>query len=130
MALYNLIYTDTGLRKKSIIRGVKNTAGSGNESSLQFTVVDDNGVAKDLTGFTTTVSLYVGSEGTIKVNGTTVTVVSAAAGTLIYRLSATDFATASEADCGTWAVEIRCVGTSKEICANGATLSVLPSIID
>lgn len=130
MGMYNLIFTDTGLRKKTIIRGQKNTAGSGNESALRFTVVNENGTAIDLTGFTTTVSLYIGSEGTLKINGGTVSVVSASAGTLIYRLSATDFATISEADCGIWAIEIRCIGTSKEITANGALLCVLPSIID
>lgn len=130
MGMYNLIYTDTGLASKTIIRGQKNTAGAGNESALRFTVVDELGVAVNLTGFTTTNLIYVGTEGTLKINGSAITVVSASAGTLIYRLAAADFAGASEADVGLWAVEVKNTGTAIQITANGATLRVLPSIID
>ena len=133
MGQYRLIFTDTGGTEKSIIRGQKNTSGSANTSSLRLSVIDENDDAVSLTGFTTVTKLYVGSEGALKIDGLTIAIVSASAGTLIYRLAATDFDAASEADCGTFAVEVYLADNAsptKAITANGATLHVLPSIID
>lgn len=133
MAQYNLIFTETGGTEQTIIRGQKNTSGSANTSALQLSVVDENGDAVNITGFTTVAKLYVGTEGALKINGSTMTVVSATAGTLIYRLAATDFDAASEADCGTFEVEVYLADNAsptKAITATGATLRVIPSIID
>ena len=133
MGKYRLIYTDTGITEKTIIRGQKNTSGSANTSALQLSVIDENDNAVDITGFTIVAKLYVGSEGALKIDGLTIAVVNASAGTLIYRLAATDFDAASEADTGTHSVEVYLADNAsptKAITANGATLHVIPSIID
>jgi len=123
--MYKVIFNDTGKSEKSIIRRTSGTGGI-----LQFAVVDENGNAVNLTGLTTVGKVYIGVEGTVKVNKD-VTTVTAATGLATYNIAYADFA--ADTDCGTFEVELYFadnVSPTESITASGATLKVLPSIID
>lgn len=100
---YQLFFTDSGQQEKSIFMNQLNTSGAGNISALRFTVKDNGGTVVDLTGLTTSTKIYIGIEGDLKINGRFCDVVSAVAGTLIYRLEST-FLTVQ----GTYSIEVCC----------------------
>jgi len=116
MAQYRLKWTDSGDVEKSIYKNQLNTSAAGNISVLRISVVDQDGTAVNLTGLTTSMKLYVGVEGTLQMNGVTLALVGAATlGTLIYRLTGSDIATA-----GTYAVNIYCADNATPASATDA----------
>ena len=125
--MYNLEYTDTGEKTKTITRG---TFGAGQE--LQFTVKDENGSAVDLTDVTTVMKIYVGVEGTLQIDGETVAIGTATSGTCTYALQSTDFD--AEEDAGSYAVELEfsdnAITPTKQIRAGKASLKVIDTISD
>ena len=91
MAEYYLKWTDTGEKEKTIYINQKNSAGAGDTSALLITVVNQDGTPVNITGMTTSNKLYIGTEGALELDGGAMTVVSAAVGTLIFRLGGEDF---------------------------------------
>ena len=123
---YNIKYTDTGESDKTIVRGTSGTLGT-----LSFTIVDENDDAVNFTGMTTVKELYVGIEGALITNGVTLTSETAASGLATYTIPWATFG--DDDDCGVFNVEIYLadnVSPTKAISAGGATLTVIPSIID
>ena len=111
--MYYARYTDTDRDAKTISRL---TIGAGQE--LLFTIYDENGDAVDLSSVTTNMKIYVGTLSALKVDGRTMTAVSASDGTVKYPLIAADFA---EGDVGTFVVELQF--------ANNATIGSSTSTI-
>ena len=99
MLMYYAKYTDTGLNTKTVSRL---TIGTGQD--LLFTIYDENGDVVDLSSVTTNMKIYVGVEGTLKIDGRTLSAVDASVGTFKYPLIAADFA---EVDVGTHNIELQ-----------------------
>jgi len=131
MAEYRLKWTDSGNSYKRIYINQKNTSAAGNTSALRISVIDQDGAAVSLTGITTSTKIYVGIEGTLKLNGGAMSVVSDTSGTLIYRLTGTDI---SEA--GVYAVNVYCADNAAPASATDAltagnlVLEVVDSLTD
>lgn len=131
MAEYHLKWTDTGEKEKTIYINQENSSGAGNTSALLISVIDQDGTAVNLTGMTTSNKLFIGIEGTLKLDGGAMTVVSAAGGTLIYRLTGADIDAA-----GTYSVQVYCAdnatpaSATEAITAGGMTLRVIDSLSD
>ena len=125
---YQVIYTDTGEKTKTIN---PNTFGSGTD--LEFTVVDENGAAVNLTTVNTAMKIYVGTLSTLKINGGTLVDVAVANGTVKFPLVTGSFA---EADVGSYAVELQFADNATYssatlgIRAGGASLKVIDNIQD
>lgn len=125
MGMYNVIFTDTGLQEKTIIRGTSGLTGI-----LQMGIKDENGAAVDLTGLTVVGKIYVGVEGTLKINAD-VTSVTAGTGLVTYNIAWDDFS--ADTDTGTFEVELYFadnVVATKSITASGASLKVIKSMVD
>lgn len=123
---YGLIFTDTGNKEISIIRGTSGTFGT-----LNLTVVDEAENAVNFTGMTTVKKIYVGVEGGLKIDGATVTSETAASGLITYTIPWATFS--ADTDCGTFYIEIYLADNAsptKAITAGKAILRLLPSIID
>lgn len=125
MAQYTLKFTDTGESYQTIMRNQKNSS-TGNISTIQLSVVDQDGAAVNLTGLTTSMKIYIGIEGTLKVDGGTLTLVGAATlGTVIYRLAGDSFSAA-----GVYSIQIYCAdhatpaSATDALTVNGCTLDV------
>ena len=125
---YQLEYTDTGERTKTIN---PNTFGSGTD--LEFTVVDENGSAVDLTTVSTSMKIYIGTLSALKVDGGTLVDVSVANGKVKFPLVTGSFA---EGDVGYYTVELQFMNNavyanaSLVIRAGGASLRVEDNIQD
>lgn len=123
---YGLIFTNTGNKEISIIRGTSGTLGT-----LELTVVDDSGNAVNFTGMTTVKKIYVGVEDGLKINGVTLTSETAASGLVTYTIPWATFS--ADTDCGTYYIEIYLADNAaptKAISAGKALFKLLPSIID
>lgn len=131
MAEYTLKWTDSGNSYKRIYINQLNSSAAGDTSALRISVVNQDGAVVDLTGLTTALKLYVGIEGTLKMNGVDMTVVSATGGTLIYRLTGSDIDAA-----GVYAVNIYCADHATPASATDAltagklVLEVVDSLTD
>ncbi len=124
MAQYTLKFTDTGEKYQTIMRNQKNSS-TGNISTIRLSVVDQDGTAVSLVGLDTSMKIYIGIEGTLKVDGGSLETVSLANGTVIYRLAGDSF---SEA--GVHSIQIYCADhatpatATDALTANGCTLDV------
>lgn len=123
---YGLIFTNTGNKELSIIRGTSGTFGT-----LELTVVDESGAAVDFTGMTTVEKIYVGVEGGLKIDGVALTSTTAATGLVTYTIPWATFS--ADTDCGTYYIEVYLADNAsptKAISAGKAIFKLLPSIID
>jgi len=125
MAQYKIKFTDTGEQYKTIMRNQKNSS-SGNISVLRLSVVDQDDAAVSLAGLTTSMKIYIGIEGALKVNGGTLELVGAATlGTLLYKLAGDSFSAA-----GVYDIQIYCAdnatpaSATDSLSADGCTLDV------
>lgn len=123
---YGLIYTNTGLKEMSMIRGTSGTLGT-----LELTVIDDSGNAINFVGMTTVAKIYLGVEDGLKIDGATLTSTTAADGLVTYTIPWTTFS--ANTDCGTYYIEIYLADNAsptKAVNAGKAIFKLLPSIID
>lgn len=126
MQKYNVVFSDTNTNTKRVYKGTKNTLGSGALSALQLKIVDEYGAAVSLVGLTTVAKIYIGNEGDIEVNGSTITNITAGSGTGTYRLGASDLSAP-----GTYQVEAYFADNAsptKIIWAGNCTITVLETI--
>lgn len=126
MAQYNLTFNDTGLKEKTIIRGTSGTHGV-----LQFVIKDEGGNAVNFTGMTTVEKIYIGVEGTLKVNGVALTSTTAATGLATFELPWGTFS--ADSDAGTYYIQLYLAdnaSATKSITTSKAVLKVLPSLVD
>lgn len=125
---YQIIYTDTGEKTKTIN---PNTFGSGTD--LEFTVIDENGSAINLTTVNTAMKIYIGTTSALKVNGGTLIDVAVATGKVKFPLVTGSFA---EGDVGSYNVELQFAdnvtysSATLGIRASGASLKVVDNIQD
>jgi len=122
---YTLLYSNNK-DNKEIIRGTSGTAGT-----LNFKIVDSSGAIVNFTGISTVAKIYIGVEGTLKVNGVTLTSTTPASGLATYAIAWSDFAT--DAAAGRFYIEIYLADNAsptKIISTSTAILRVRPSIID
>lgn len=123
---YGLIYTDTGGKETSMVRGTSGTLGT-----LNLTVIDDGGNPFNFTGMTTVAKIYIGVEGTLKVDGATLTSTTAATGLVTYTIPWATFS--ADTDCATYYIEVYLADNAsptKAVRAGKAIFKLLPSIID
>lgn len=126
MAQYNLLFNDTGLTEKTIIRGTSGTHGT-----LQFVIQDEGENAVNFTGMTAVAKIYLGVEGTLVLNGVALTSTTAATGLATYIIPWGTFAADSNA--GTYYIQLYLAdnaSATKSITTSKAVLKVLPSLVD
>lgn len=123
---YTLLYSDTNKDNKEIIRGTSGTFGT-----LAFKIVDSSGAIVNFTGLDVVAKIYIGVEGTLKVNGTTLTSTTPASGLATYAIAWSDFP--NDAAAGRFDVELYLADNAsptKIISTSTAILRVRQSIID
>lgn len=125
MAQYKIKFTDTGENYKIIMRNQKNTS-NGIISTIPLSVVDQDGTAVSLAGLTTSMKIYIGIEGALKVDGGTLEAVGAATlGTVLYRIPDGEYSAA-----GVYSIQIYCADhatpatATDALTADGCTLDV------
>lgn len=127
--MYKAKFTDTGSKTKVVTR---NTFGVGQE--LLFTITDENETVIDLSTLTTDMKIYIGTEGTLIVNGGTVADATAASGLVKYVILSTDFN--AESDVGIHNVELQfsdnaTLGSATKIIrVSGISLTIVDTIVD
>ena len=125
MAQYKIKFTDTGEQYQTIMRNQKNSS-TGNISTIRLSVVDQDDAAVSLAGLTTSMKIYIGIEGALKVDGGSLALVGASSlGTLLYKLAGDSFSAA-----GVYSVQIYCAdhatpaSATDALTADGCTLDV------
>lgn len=127
--MYIAKFTDTGSKTKVITR---NTFGAGQE--LLFSITDENGAAINLSTLTTSMLIYIGTEGTLIVTGGTVADATSASGLVKYEIQSTDFN--AESDVGIHNIELQfsdnaTLGSATKIIrVGGMSLTVIDTIVD
>ena len=134
---YNVIYTALSSPPTSLVYNktiMRNTFGAGQD--IFITIVDENGIAIDCSGFDTYKKIYVGSGATKIIDGGDIVRISDGTdGKYSYPITATDFSVEAT-DVGTWDLEIilgdnATYGSQTErLVAGGAVLHVVDTIMD